>query len=274
MARPPLDKRLGQHHLISGALCRPLLDYLRPDGERVLEIGPGGGVLTRELLAAGAERIFAWELDPAWAAALAAGPALGEADGRLALVVGDALEIDWQRLAGPGRPYLVAGNLPYNVATAIVERMLTGAPPGTVARAAFLLQSEVAERLAAGPGDPAYGALSVVVAAYAEPRLLGRLRPGSFRPPPRVESAFVGLAPHPPPVPAAETAGFLRTVRLAFAQRRKTLRNALGASWGKRASALALDRAGIAPGARAEQLGLDGFVALHRARRELLASGG
>lgn len=273
MERPRLDKRLGQHHLTSGALCRPLIEFLRPAGERVLEIGPGGGALTRELLAAGAAAVWGWELDPAWAAALAA--ELGrDPDGRrrVALVVGDALALDWRRLAGPRRPHLVAGNLPYNVATPIVERMLTRSPAGAVERAAFLVQLEVAERLTARPGSRAYGALSVLVAAYADARLLGRVRPGSFRPPPRVDSAFVGLAPHPPPLPPAEMRALLRVVGLAFGQRRKTLRNALGAAWGKDEAVCVLERAGVPAGARAEELGLDGFLALHRARREAVAA--
>jgi 16S rRNA (adenine1518-N6/adenine1519-N6)-dimethyltransferase len=269
MERPRLDKRLGQHHLTSGGVCRPLVEWLRPAGERVLEIGPGGGVLTRELLAAGAAAVWGWEIDPAWAAVLAAG--LGRGPGRppVELVVGDALAIDWRRLAGAGRPHLVAGNLPYNVATPIVERMLTRSPPGAVARAGFLVQREVAERLVSSPGSRAYGALSVLVAAHAEARLLGRVRPGAFRPPPKVESAFVGLAPHPPPLPPAEMPAFLRTVGLAFAQRRKTLRNALGAGWGKNEAEHTLQHAGISPGARAEELDLDRFLTLHRARRDL-----
>lgn len=271
MSRPRLDKRLGQHHLTSGEVCRPLIEYLRPAGERVLEIGPGGGVLTRELLAAGAAAVWGWEVDPAWAAALAADLGRGPDRPRVVLVVGDALALDWRRFAGARRPHLVAGNLPYNVATPIIERMLTGAPPGTVARAAFLLQREVAERLVARAGGRAYGALSVLVAAYAEARLLGRVRPGAFRPPPKVDSAFVGLAPHPPPLPPAEMPAFLRTVGLAFAQRRKTLRNALGAAWGKDEAARALECAGVSPGARAEELDLDAFLALHRSRRDLAA---
>jgi 16S rRNA (adenine1518-N6/adenine1519-N6)-dimethyltransferase len=273
MDRPRLDKRLGQHHLTSGAVCRPLIEFLRPAGERVLEIGPGGGALTRELLAAGAAAVWGWELDPAWAAALA-GELRREAAGRrVALVAGDALLLDWRRLAGPRRPHLVAGNLPYNVATPILERMLTRAPAGAVERAAFLVQLEVAERLTARPGSRAYGALSVLVAAHAEARLLGRVRPGAFRPPPRVDSAFVGLVPHPPPLPPAEMPAFLRTVGLAFGQRRKTLRNALGASWGKDEAARVLENARVPAGARAEELGLDGFLALHRARRAPAAAG-
>jgi len=271
MERPRLDKRLGQHHLTSGAVCRPLIEWLRPAGERVLEIGPGGGVLTRELLAAGAAAVWGWELDPAWAAALAADLGRGPDRPPVELVVGDALAIDWRRLGGSVAPHLVAGNLPYNVATPIIERMLTRTPPGAVARAAFLVQREVAERLVTSPGSRAYGALSVLVAAHAEARLLGRVRPGAFRPPPRVDSAFIGLTPHPSSLPAAEMPAFLRTVALAFAQRRKTLRNALGASWGKDAAEQVLERAGIPPGARAEQLDLDRFLTLHRARRDLVA---
>src|SRR3954449_6857960 len=100
--RPSLKKSLGQHHLTAGALCRPLVSFLAPAGERVLEIGPGGGVLTAELLAAGA-RVLGWELDPAWAAFLRR----RFPDPRLALVVGDALEIAWDRLPAPA---LVTGN--------------------------------------------------------------------------------------------------------------------------------------------------------------------
>ena len=209
MSAPPLDKRLGQHHLVNGALCRPLIEFLAPRGEEVVEIGPGGGVLTAQLLAAGAERIFAWELDLEWAAELRR----RVTDPRLAVVAGDALDLDWQRLAR-GRRLLAAGNLPYNVATVLIERLLTGVGPtfardygagsrseAGVPRAAFLVQKEVADRLVARPGSPAYGSLSVLVAAYAEARLLGKLRPGSFRPPPKVDSAFVGLTLHPPPLP-------------------------------------------------------------------------
>jgi 16S rRNA (adenine1518-N6/adenine1519-N6)-dimethyltransferase len=300
MAGLPLDKRLGQHHLVAGALCRPLLGFLAPRGERVVEIGAGGGALTAELLAAGARRVVAWEVDPAWAAELRR----RLPSPRLAIVVGDALDLDWRRIGSAGgagaeepgrqatdrpavepggaiarrdrRPWLAAGNLPYHVATVLIERLLTGAGAAgapAVSRAAFLVQKEVAERLTAGAGDPAYGALSVLVAAYAEARLLGRLRPGSFRPPPKVESAFVGLTRRRPPLPPAEMPAFLATVRAAFAQRRKTLRNALAAAWGRPAAEAALARAGVAPGARAQELTLADFLALDRARRSLPGGG-
>lgn len=320
MAGPPLQKKLGQHHLVSGALCSPLVAFLRPAGETVVEIGPGGGVLTAELLAAGAARVIGWEIDLAWAAELArrlsgfgapvagapdigaaapspggteaAEPSPGSAESvepsaptaaapRLALVVADALDLDWPSLARRGTALpattassattvLAAGNLPYNVATPILERLLPH--HAAVPRAAFLVQKEVGERLVAGPGDADYGSLSVLVAAYAEARLLGRVPKGAFRPPPKVDGAFVGLTLRPPPLPEEEMPAFLATVRAAFLKRRKTLRNSLAAAWGReeaeRALAAFLPAHGLAPTARAERLGLAELVDLHRARME------
>jgi len=269
--RPPLRKSLGQHHLVDGALCRPLIQFLslpgtNLEGRRVLEIGPGGGVLTRELLAAGA-RVWGWELDLAWAATLRH----RLPDPRLSLVVADALELPWSRLGERLKePTLVAGNLPYNVATAILERLLPHHE--SVPRAAFLLQREVAERLVARPGDGAYGALSVIVAAHAEARILGRLRPGSFSPPPKVESAYVGLTLHPPPLPQDRMPAFLDLVHLAFNQRRKTLRNALAARWGREEAEAVLRRAGVDGGRRAEELGLGEWVGLTAAAASASAS--
>ena len=251
---PLLKKSLGQHHLVDGALCRPLVDFLRPRGERVLEIGPGGGVLTAELLAAGA-RVIGWELDLEWALALRR----RLRDPRLVPVVADALTIDWARLPGPT---LAAGNLPYNVATAILERLLPH--HDRVPRAAFLVQKEVADRLVAGPRDPAYGSLSVLVSAYAYTDLLGRVRRGSFQPPPKVDGAFVGLALKAPPLPAAEMPALVATLRLAFGLRRKTLRNALAAGWGRERAEAVLAATGLTDRVRAEELGLESFLALHQ----------
>lgn len=265
MAGPPLQKKLGQHHLVSGALCSPLVAFLRPAGETVVEIGPGGGVLTAELLAAGAARVVGWEIDLAWAAELAR----RLDDASLALVVADALGLDWPSLARQG-PVLAAGNLPYNVATPILESLLPH--HAVVPRTAFLVQKEVAERLVAGPGEASYGSLSVLVAAYAEARILGRVSRGSFRPPPKVDGAFVGLTLRPPPLPEAEMPAFLATVRAAFLKRRKTLRNSLAAAWGRddaeRALAAFLPAHRLPPTARAERLGVEELLALHRARME------
>ncbi len=252
MHDPYLKKNLGQHHLRNGALCRPLVHYLEPGGQRVLEIGPGGGVLTAELLAAGG-RLVACEIDLEWAFELRRCFA-----GRgVSVVAVDALRIDWRRLPCPT---LVAGNLPFNVATRIIAGVLPHFE--TVPRAAFLVQKEVADRLVARPGDAAYGSLSVLVAAQAESRLLGTVRPGSFRPPPKVSAAFVGLELKAPPVAAQQMPELTRLVRLAFALRRKTLRNSLASGLGRERAADLLDAAGLNTRCRAQELDLAAFVEL------------
>ena len=270
---PTRRKALGQHHLRDGALAAPLVEFLRlAPGVPVLEIGPGGGALTRELRARGAH-VVALELDLEWAVELARGAHGGGSRQRLSekenavrsqsglvVAVGDALEVDWSRISPRWR---VAGNLPYNVGTAILERFLRGAPAGV--RAGFLLQREVVERLVATPGSPAYGALSVLVASRARARQLAVVKPGSFVPPPRVESAFVGVETVTPPVDPALLVALERVVRAAFAQRRKSLRNALAAGAGREAAERALAAAGLARGRRAETLSLEEFVALARA---------
>jgi 16S rRNA (adenine1518-N6/adenine1519-N6)-dimethyltransferase len=236
----------------------------------VVEIGPGGGALTGELLAAGAARVAAIELDPTWAFALAARwrerSRAGEepVPGTVDLVVADALELAWGRFPAD---WLVAGNLPYNVATVLVERLLAGAPVGV--RAGFLLQKEVVDRMVAAPGGDDYGALSVRVAARARAVRLGTLRAGAFVPPPKVDSAFVGLERVPAPLDAAGMVALDRVIGAAFGQRRKTLRNALGAGLGVGAAAAVelLAVAGLDPGERAERLALADFVALARAVR-------
>ncbi len=253
MTHPPLRKPLGQHHLRQPHLVAPLIGYLQPAGRLVVEIGPGGGALTGELLAAGA-RVIAWELDLAWALRL---PAVLRSP-RLAVVAGDALTLPFARLP-PGS--LVAGNLPYNVATALIDEMLeTG---DGIERAAFLVQWEVARRLAARPGDPDYGALSLLTQARAEVEVLGRVPRGAFRPPPKVEGAFVGLRPRSA-VPAALRASFRAVVLDSFHGRRKTLRNSLASRRGRPEAERLLAAAGIAHGCRAEQLALAEFVALAR----------
>jgi 16S rRNA (adenine1518-N6/adenine1519-N6)-dimethyltransferase len=254
---PPLKKRFGQHHLVNPGVCRPLLDFLAPlTGARVLEVGPGGGLLTAELLAAGTT-VWGVEVDAEWAVPLRSSlRRRGVAVERLQPVVMDAMLLPWERLPSPT---LVAGNLPYNVGTAI----LTAALPHheRVPRAGFLLQKEVAERLTAQPGSRAYGSLTVFTAVHAEARILGRVRPGAFRPPPKVESAFVGLSLRPPPLPAAELPAFFALVREAFAQKRKTLRNALAGRGRERVEA-ALANVGLPPLTRAEELPLATWLAL------------
>lgn len=256
---PRLKKRYGQHHLRHAGLCQPLVEYLRPRGLLVVEVGPGGGVLTGELLRAGA-RVWAWEVDLEWAVLL--GRSLPAAD--LTTVVGDALDLPWGRLPAGA---VLAGNLPYGIATRLIQDLLAEAIG--VERAAFLVQAEVAQRLVAGPGAPDYGALSVLVQARARVELLGRVRRASFRPPPAVDGAFVGLCRRPPAVSAAEWPDFEALVRTAFARRRKTLRNALTARWPRSDVDRLLAASGLAPTVRATELGLAALVELFRDRGHL-----
>ncbi len=252
---PRLRKRLGQHHLIRPEACDPLIDFLRPAGRRVVEIGPGGGVLTARLLDAGA-RVDALELDPAWAFELAR---LHRQAG-LRLAVADAMKVELARTSAGS---LIAGNLPYQISTALIESIL---PLHEVfPRAGFLVQREVADRLLAEPGAGDYGALTVLARASARITDLGTVRRGAFRPPPKVDGAFLGLELQAPPLSTAEMMRFGRTVRLAFSQRRKMLRNALASGWGRERAEDALAGAAIPATARAQELSLDDFLRLHRA---------
>lgn len=261
--RPVLQKRLGQHHLRSGTLVEPLLRWIGTSGgepSRVLEIGPGGGVLTFALLERGLPTT-AWELDPHWAFELHRRVrSRGDLAVSLGLVIGDALDLPWRRLQGVSA---VLGNLPYNVATAILQHALAEAREGL--RLGFLVQLEVAQRICAPPGSKAYGALSVLVRARcSEPTILGKVKPGSFHPPPKVDSAFVGLELDHGSWSVDEWSALASLVFEAFGKRRKTIRNALSS---RRAVGLdsALEQADIDPRQRPEQLGIERWLALHRA---------
>ena len=253
MQVPPLRKRLGQHHLVDSGLCRPVIDFLSPRGRTVVEIGPGGGVLTDALLAAGAD-VMAVELDLRWLFELGSRARRG-----LRLVAMDALDLHWERVGEGSR---VTGNLPFNVGTPILQGLLLRCM--TAPKAAFLVQREVADRLVASRGDSAYGALSVLVAARGGARLLGEVPADRFRPPPKVDGAFVGFDLQSPPLPAAQLPAFLKTVRIAFQHRRKTLRNSLAASWGGQKAADAVDQLRFGSHARAGELGLEDFLRLHQ----------
>lgn len=262
--RPAYLKKLGQHHLRSGALCRPLVEFLAPAGELVLEVGPGGGVLTAELLAAGG-RVVGWELDRAWAFHLAARRLPG-----LEVVLGDATRFPWETLE---RRLLATGNLPFNVGTAILEKAVAASArrPDLLPRLGFMVQKEVGDRLRAKPGDPAWGALSALVQVLAQVTYLATVAPGSFVPPPKVAAAFLGFRPRPPLLPPEELGAFRGLVHLAFAQRRKMLRNSLESGWTRERTAAVLTAAGVDGRRRAETLEIAELLELHRAAKKVPA---
>jgi 16S rRNA (adenine1518-N6/adenine1519-N6)-dimethyltransferase len=245
--------------LRQGDLCEPLIEFLAPRGRSVVEIGPGGGVLTGELLAAGAS-VIAVELDLAWAFEMTR----RLSDRRFDLVVGDALDLGWSRVP---EGTLAAGNLPFGISTRLIDLVL--GYPSRIPKAGFMVQKEVADRLLAQPGDKAYGALSVLTSARASVSFLGRVAAGSFSPPPRVEGAFVGLETREPIIEFAAWSEFASTVYLAFSQRRKQLRNVLASRWGRGPTDRVLDQADVRATSRAEELGLDDFVRLYRSLQEL-----
>ena len=208
-------QRLGQHFLSS----RPVLERIAaaacaPGQPLVIEIGPGKGALTAHLLAR-ARRVVVIEIDPAMVDHLRQTFAH---EPRLEIIAADALQADFSQWG----PAAFTGNLPYYVATPILERV---APMGGV----FLIQKEVAERVTARPGSKAYGYLTVLLALFASSEMLFTVKPGAFRPPPKVDSAVIRLRPHAraAELGIADPRKFLEFVSACFRQKRKTLRNNL-----------------------------------------------
>jgi 16S rRNA (adenine1518-N6/adenine1519-N6)-dimethyltransferase len=260
------DKRFGQHFLLDLNICRKIvrLAGVAPQ-DRVIEIGPGPGGLTRALLEAGAS-VTAIEKDPRFipvlqdlAAGSAGLAAPGSPPGRLEVIEADALEIDERRLHSGGAPVRVISNLPYNVGTPLLVKWLVG--PFRPASMTLMFQKEVAQRIVAPPGDPDYGRLAVLSRALCRARIVMDLPARAFTPPPKVASAVVDLAPLEDR-PADSMIDALQSVaQAAFGQRRKMLRSSLKALGGE-----ALCRsAGVGPNLRAEAVPIEGFLALARA---------
>jgi 16S rRNA (adenine1518-N6/adenine1519-N6)-dimethyltransferase len=253
-------KSLGQNFLFDLNLTTRIARAAEPlENITVVEIGPGPGGLTRALLALGARRVIAIERDQRAIAALE--EIAGRYPGRLDIVAGDALAVDLLEQLGPERARIVA-NLPYNIATALLVGWLTVEPwPPWYDSLILMFQREVAERIVAAPGGKSYGRLSVLAGWRTEARILFDVAPSAFVPPPKVTSSVVRLTPRQVPL-ACDSAALQRVTEAAFGQRRKMLRQSLKTLGIDTAALLA--GAGIEPTARAEEIPVEGFVALAR----------
>ena len=255
-------KGLGQNFLLdlnlTGRIARAAG---RLDRATVVEIGPGPGGLTRALLAAGAHRIVAIERDPRCLAALAELAAAHP--GRLRLVGADALMLDPVELAEP--PRKIVANLPYNIATPLLLGWLERV--GEYESLTLMFQREVAERLVAEPRSKPYGRLSVLVQWLTEVAILFDIPPRAFVPRPKVTSSLVRILPRSEPLAHAAKPALERVTAAAFSQRRKMLRTSLK-PLGLPVEKL-LERAGVAPTARAEELTVSEFCALARTAEQI-----
>jgi 16S rRNA (adenine1518-N6/adenine1519-N6)-dimethyltransferase len=260
-------KTLGQHFLADPNTARRIatLAGVRP-GDDVVEIGPGLGSLTLALVERGAH-VVAVELDRKLAHVLGSVLAAAVVDRSAVEVrVADAASVDWSELLAGGAEWSCVSNLPYNVAVPVVVGLLETAP--RVSRIMVMVQREVGERLAAGPGDPAYGAVSVKVAYHAEARVVGTVPASVFVPRPKVESVLVSLRRRAlPPVSVPSEAALFELVRSGFAHRRKMLRRSLQPLLGDHATEV-LEAAHVLPTARPEALGLEEWAALARSAAE------
>ncbi|WP_164074932.1 MULTISPECIES: 16S rRNA (adenine(1518)-N(6)/adenine(1519)-N(6))-dimethyltransferase RsmA [Stenotrophomonas] len=252
----PAKKQLGQHFLADRHYIDKIVMAVNPkDGDRLVEIGPGQGAITLPLLRVH-PTLTVIEFDRDLIAPLTAA---AEPLGDLTIVQGDVLRVDFTALAA-GEPIRLVGNLPYNISSPILFHALEHA--AVVRDMHFMLQKEVVDRMAAGPGSKVYGRLSVMLQAYCQVTSLFVVPPGAFRPPPKVDSAVVRLVPRDPAsVNINDHKRFAEVVKAAFGQRRKTLRNALN----NVVTAEQFAAAGVRPDARAEQLDVAEFIALANA---------
>jgi 16S rRNA (adenine1518-N6/adenine1519-N6)-dimethyltransferase len=254
---PPALKKFGQHFLSDEKILNAIVDALAPTpADTVVEIGPGRGSLT-DILAARSGKVIAVEIDRALAVQLRDRYSSRK---NVEIVEGDFLEADLGAVAG--EDFLLIGNVPYNITTPIVFRALE---PPIPRRSVFLVQREVAERMAAAEDTESYGALSVNVAAVAKVEQVLTVPASAFRPPPKVESAVVRLTPRAQPLVAIESLPAFRAfVQAAFSLRRKQMQRVLRTVKGlspERAAAL-LERAGIEQAARPEVLSPEKFAEL------------
>ncbi len=257
--------RLGQNFLVDGRVLDAIVAAaaLEPD-DLVLEIGPGLGTLTQRL-AERAGRVVCIELDRGLVQVLR--ETVQKASSNVEVIHGDAGRVDLHKLLeermAPGQKAKVVANLPYYITTPLVMRLLEEELPLT--QVVVMVQKEVADRMVSPPGSKTYGALSVAVQYYTEPRVVLRVNRASFMPQPDVDSAVVSMRLRPEPPVDAEAADFFKVVRAAFGQRRKSLVNALTTLGMDKATVqAALEAAGIDPSRRGESLSLEEFAAVAR----------
>ncbi len=263
-------KSLGQNFLIDQNIAQKIVDAteLIPS-DLVVEIGPGLGALTT-LAARSAGRVLAVEFDAGLLPALAE---ILKGVGNVETIQGDALKIDYDNLAGEktggaygksGTSYKLLGNLPYYITSPLLMHLLHGR--FNISQMVLMVQTEVAERLAAFPGSSGCGAISCIVQYFTEPKVLFRVPRTVFYPQPRVDSAVVRLVVRrAPAVAVRDVQTLFKVVRAAFGKRRKTLLNSLaGSDLGitRKACLRAIESAGIEPGRRGETLSLDEFALL------------
>ncbi|ABC32751.1 dimethyladenosine transferase [Hahella chejuensis KCTC 2396] len=245
-------KRFGQNFLHDQGVIDRIVRSINPKSDQnLVEIGPGLGALTEELLKSGGS-VTAVELDrdltPILRTKFFNYPQFN-------VIEADALKFDFTQLATPERPMRLIGNLPYNISTPLIFHLLTFR--GLVQDMYFMLQKEVVDRLAAKPGEDAYGRLGVMAQYYCKVESLFNVGPGAFQPAPKVWSAIVRLTPYTePPLACKDVATLTTVVRQAFAMRRKTLRNTLK----QLITVDALQSLDIDPQIRPERLGLPEFV--------------
>ena len=263
-------RRLGQHFLSDPTILARIADALEPNpSDVVLEIGPGKGSLTEILLARGV-KLIAIEKDRQLAAALGVRRGAWGVD-QLSVVEGDALKLDWHSLidahlatphAPRTTPHKIIGNIPYYITSPLLEKAMT---PPLPERIVFLVQDEVADRIAAPPGSKTYGALSVGVQVVVRVEKLFTIAAGAFRPPPKVRSAVIRLTPLAQPlVMDVEVAPLRAFVTACFSHRRKQLKNAV-----PRLTEAELREMGFDPTTRPERLPPEAFVRLLRRSRQL-----
>lgn len=256
-ARHRPRKRFGQNFLHHTGIINQIVAAIHPaPGDHLVEIGPGQGALTEQLSASGC-RLDVIELDrdlvPGLLAAFSLNPGFR-------LHSADALKFDFAALADDAMPLRVVGNLPYNISTPLIFKLLDST--ARIRDMHFMLQLEVVDRLVASPGNRNWGRLGIMAQYLCQVEKLFEVPPEAFTPRPRVQSAVVRLAPwQESPWPACDAAGLRRLVQAAFGQRRKTLRNNLKGL----IDTAGLERLGIDPGTRAETLTLPQFIEITNA---------